>query len=388
MPDTRINRKESQTTDMNGYNRPDLDILSAVCRSFRIDDALTEARLLTGGNINTTYYVRCADGREYLVQRINCYVFRDPVSVMSNIDLVTRHIIEYNNAHGLYDHRSRLHFHHTENGKNYILRGGDEFWRVSNFIQDTVSFETGSTEELLEMTGKAFGRFQKQLSDFDASLLAETIPDFHNTPKRLSKLFEDERIDECGRCAAVMHELDFIRENADVGSSLKKALDSGELPSRVTHNDTKINNVLFDRVTLEPVAVVDLDTVMPGLAAYDFGDAVRSAACTTSEDEEELSLVKFDLSRFEAFAKGFIGQTAGILTDAEIMSLPKGAAVIALELASRFLDDYITGDKYFRCTKPQHNLIRARCQLALYRDIISKMDEMNAIVRRVAGIKG
>lgn len=369
---------------MNDYSKPDFDALTAVCRSFRIDDAITDARLLTGGNINTTYYVKCADGKEYLVQRVNCYVFRDPVSVMRNIDLVTRHIIEANGRMGITEHRSRLHFHHTADDKNYVFRGNGEFWRISNFIRDTVSFDIGQTEQLLEMTGKAYGRFQKQLSDFDASLLTETIPDFHNTPKRLEKLFGDERANECGRCSQVKPELDFFHANAEFASSLKRDLDSGKLPARVTHNDTKINNVLFDRVTLEPVAVVDLDTVMPGLAAYDFGDAVRSAACTTAEDEENLELVRFDLDRYEAFARGFIGQTAGILADEEIASLPVGAAVITLELASRFLDDYIMGDKYFRISKPDHNLIRARCQLALYRDIMSKMDEMKAIVEKVA----
>ena len=364
--------------------------LEEVCRRFRIPGTIAGWQQLTSGHINTTYQVRCAhEGRQtaYLVQRVNTYVFRDPVQMMRNIDLITSHLMKKNQAAGITDRRSRLHFHHTETGDNYIFLGEEgqrEFWRLSNYVEDALSFDSSDDPKVLRMAGKAFGRFEAQLSDFDVEKLFEVIPHFHDTRLRLETFFAHVREDPCQRCGEVREEIDAIARARDFACQLNEKLDRGELFYRVTHNDTKTNNVLFDKDTLEPVNVIDLDTVMPGLAAHDFGDTIRFAANTAREDEEDLSKVSLDLKLFRAFAEGYIGETAGFLTDAELDSMALGAATITLEQASRFLDDYITGDKYFKTDYPGHNLVRARCQLALFADMMEKYEEMDRIVHQVA----
>ncbi len=364
--------------------------LQEVCRRFRIPGTLTDWKQLTSGNINTTYKVNCVhEGQQtaYLVQRVNTYVFKDPVQMMRNIDLITSHLMKKNEAAGITDRRSRLHFHHTEEGDNYIFLGEEgeqEFWRLSNYVEDALSFDSSDDPRVLRMAGKAFGRFEAQLSDFDAAQLFEVIPNFHNTRLRLETLFGHVQEDPCQRCAEVQEEINAIAKARDFACQLNEKLDRGELFYRVTHNDTKTNNVLFDKDTLEPVNVIDLDTVMPGLAAHDFGDTVRFAANTAEEDEADLSKVSLDLDLFRAFAEGYIGETAGFLTEAELDSMALGAATITLEQASRFLDDYITGDKYFKTNYPGHNLVRTRCQLALFADMMEKYEEMDRIVHEVA----
>ena len=363
--------------------------LAYVCQAFRLEGEILRYRLIPSGHINTTYYVALYDGKEvrqYLAQKVNWYVFKEPVSMMNNIDLITQHIIKKEKT---LERRRRLHFHHTAAGKNYIWLGeGEEreFWRVSNFVENSVSFETsdGNTK-MLEMSGIAFGKFVKQLQDFDATQLVESIKDFHNTRKRLNTLFSDAELDVVGRSAGVREELDYIAANRDFACQLCDMIDRKEVPIRVTHNDTKTNNILFDRVTLDPLVIIDLDTCMPGLACYDFGDTIRFAACTAAEDEADVSKMKLDLGLFRAYAEGFISTAAEFLTDKELETMALGAAIITLELASRFLDDYITGDKYFRIDYPEHNLVRARAQLALFKDMMLHLNEMNAIVHEVAG---
>lgn len=357
--------------------------LCQVCKAFRIPGEITEWLPLTSGNINTTYYVVCQDGTEkkdYLVQCVNSYVFKHPERVMHNIELVTEHIRRKNALQGITGRRTRLHFHHTAEGRNYYVIKEGEFWRLSNFIEDSVSFDTAEDSKVLQMAGKAFGQFARQLADFDAGQLYETIPHFHDTRQRLETFFAHVEEDPCGRCAEVQEEIAQIRGAREFGCKLNEMVDRGELPLRVTHNDTKTNNVLFDKETLEPLVVIDLDTVMPGLAAHDFGDTIRFAANTAVEDEADLSKVSLDLELFRAFAEGYIGAAGDLLTSAELKTLALGAATITLEQAMRFLDDYITGDWYFKTLYPGHNLVRARCQLALFQDMISKFDKMNAIV--------
>ena len=361
--------------------------LRQVCEAFRIPGEIVEYRALTSGNINSTYYVMCRDGQEekdYLVQCVNAYVFKNPERVMHNIELVTEHIRRKNAIHGITGRRTRLHFHHTAEGRNYYVLNEGEFWRLSNFIADSVSFDTADDPKVLQMAGKAFGQFARQLTDFDASQLYETIPHFHDTRRRLETFFAHVEEDPCGRCDEVREEIAVIRAAYDFGCRLNEMVDRGELPLRVTHNDTKTNNVLFDKDTLEPLVVIDLDTVMPGLAAHDFGDTIRFAANTAAEDEEDLSKVSLDLELFRAFAEGYIGAAGDLLTPAEIEAMALGAVTITLEQASRFLDDYITGDKYFKTRYPGHNLVRTRCQLALFKDMMGKFDAMNAIVREIA----
>ncbi len=355
-----------------------LQELREVGEAFRLKGEFDTYSLITHGNINTTYRVFYKNpDKSYIFQKVNTYVFKEPVHIMKNIDLVTEHIRK-KNASG-----AALHFHHTDSGKNYLFAADNTFWRVTNDIE-SLTYQGSSDPKVLFMAGKAFGEFQLALSDFDASLLYDTIPDFHNTKKRLEGFFANVEKDEYGRVKEVEREIDFIRSQRETASRLTEMFESGKIPARVTHNDTKINNVLFNKLTGQPLAVIDLDTVMPGLAAHDFGDAVRFAANTAAEDEKDLSKVSLSLELYESFAEGFISAAAPILTDAEIETMALGGLTIAIELGMRFLDDYITGDKYFTTHYEGHNLVRTRCQLALAADMIKKMEQMNEIVYKTA----
>ena len=369
----------------NDYDEALRDKLADICHQFRLPGELILYRLIPTGHINTAYYVALYDGKEvrqFLAQKINWYVFRDPVTMMHNIDLITRHIM---NKERTLERRRRLHFHHTAEGHNYVILGegeNAEFWRLYNFIENSVSFETAEgNPEVLRMSGKAFGKFNRQLQDFDASQLVESIPHFHDTVYRMNTFFDTVAADPLGRVKDALPEIGTIRESREFAGTLCRQIERGELPIRVTHNDTKTNNILFDRDTLDPLVIIDLDTCMPGLACYDFGDTIRFAACTAEEDEPDSGKMKLDLALFRAYTEGYLAETAGFLTGAEVDSLATGAAVITLELASRFLGDYLVGDKYFRIDYPTHNLVRARAQLALYRDMRLHMDEMRQIIR-------
>ncbi len=381
--------------------------LSFICRKFRLPGEMILHRWIPTGHINTAYYVALYDGKEvrqYLVQKVNWYVFRDPVSMMHNIDLLTRHIMD---KEPTLERRRRLHFHHTAAGHNYLIlretadgfvdldESGEavgaepwnsdwEFWRLYNFIENSVSFETADGEaEVLRMSGKAFGKFNRQLRDFDASQLVESIPHFHDTAYRLRTFFDVVEQDPLARAKDAEAEIALIRQNAAFGCTLCRQIERGELPIRVTHNDTKTNNILFDRDTNDPLVIIDLDTCMPGLACYDFGDTIRFAACTAEEDQVEgMSL---DLNLVRAYAEGYLGEMKDVLSDAEIESLSTGAAVITLELASRFLGDYLVGDKYFRIDDAEQNLRRAQAQLALFQDMMLHMDDMKQIIKEVRG---
>ena len=334
--------------------------------------------VITMGNINSTfkvtYILENKALKSYLFQKVNTNVFKNPVEIMENIDRVTSHI------RAKFPSQLSLHFYHTGDGKNYYVSEKDYFWRVSNFV-DSVAYNVTEDLVVIASTGEAFGRFQMQLADFDGSTLHETIKDFHNTKLRLDKLFEDAGIDPVNRAESVAEELAYIASVRDTASKLSIMFENGDLPVRVTHNDTKANNVLFDKITKRPLLVIDLDTVMPGMPMYDFGDAVRFIASTAEEDEPDLNKVYFDTGKFRAFAKGFLGQVKDSLTKKELDNMVLGAFSITVELAARFLDDYITGDKYFKINYPQHNLVRARCQLKLAKDIMRKADELKWIVR-------
>lgn len=372
--------------------------LSYICSQFRIEGDILVYRWIPSGHINTAYYVAMYDGKEIyqlLVQRINTYVFRDPVGMMRNIERITEHI---RSQEPTMEKRRRLHFRHTAERKNYVvLKDGVvadekevdfqdpsvEFWRVYNFIEFSTSFETSEgNPEVLRMSGVAFGKFLRLLKDFDAGSLMESIPHFHDTRFRLNSFFRAVDEDVMGRVKDAQAEIGIIRENRDFAETLCRAIDSGELPIRVTHNDTKTNNILFDKDTLDPLVVIDLDTCMPGLACYDFGDTIRFAACTAEEDQPEGMSLDLDLMR--AYTKGYLEEVHDVLTEAEIRSLPIGAAVITLELGSRFLLDYLVGDKYFRIDYPEQNLRRAQAQLVLFRDMMKHMDDMQKIVQELS----
>lgn len=356
--------------------------LDSIGKIFRLSGKLYSINTITDGNVNSTYKIgyRLEDGsvKAYVAQRINPYVFKHPAEIMNNIDLVTSHIRSRVPAG-----QTTLHFHHTADGKNYYIDEEDgSFWRLYTFIP-AVCYNTCESLDVLKNAGEAFGQFQMQLSDFDASLLFETIPDFHNTKKRLETLFAHAEEDPCGRAHEIGAELDYLRSMQPVACRLTEALEAGEIPLRVTHNDTKINNVLLDRKTNKPLVVIDLDTVMPGLAMHDFGDAVRFGASTAAEDEADLSLVSLSLEKYRAFSEGFIKYTRSALIPAEIDMMALGALTITLELASRFLDDYLLGDKYFKVNYEGHNLVRARCQLHLAKDMCAKYDQMCEIIKEL-----
>ncbi len=359
-------------------------MLQRIGRLFRIPGPFFSYEEIKMGNVNRTYKVDYVvdDGlgtaylKSYLVQRINTYAFRTPEQLMSNIEKVTEHLRQKSPG------ETYLHFHHTAERKNYIA---DEtgFWRLCNYIP-SVTFNTCSDPEVVRNAGKAFGRFQTQLSDFDASSLYCTIPDFHDTRIRYENLSGDIREDPLGRVKEVQSEIDAVMSLREPACRLTDLYRSGKLPLRVTHNDTKINNVLFEKETCRPLTVIDLDTVMPGLTGHDFGDAIRFAANTVEEDCPDAGRAKLDLNVFWAFTEGFLSETACSLTKNEVDSLAMSGFCLACELATRFLGDYILGDKYFKISYPEHNLIRARCQIALAEDMLKKMDAMDALVHRYA----
>lgn len=350
-----------------------------VCRAFKIYDEFLGYKEITIGNINSTYrvYFLRPDGskKSFVLQKLNLFVFKHPQAVMRNIDLVTEHI-RAERLEGI-----NLHYHHTITGENYYI---DEtgFWRMMNFI-DSVSCDQCQGTDILYNAGKAFGKFQCDLQTFNANTLFETIKDFHNTPKRLEQLFEDvenAKKRNSSRVNDICEELEYIKSVKETASIIQKLHDDGELPVRVTHNDTKINNVLFEKGTGNALTVIDLDTVMPGLVAHDFGDAVRFGANFVEEDSPEFEKAGLDLEKFTSFAKGFILSTKKILTKREIDTLALSCFTLTIELAARFLADYVNDDVYFHTRYSEHNLVRARCQIALAKDILLKQDKMKEII--------
>lgn len=362
--------------------------LLRVGEAFRLAGPFFNYEEVSQGNVNRTYkvnYIRddgtgMAQIKPYLMQRVNTYAFKNPIQLMENIDKVTEYIRKKQ------PDKVGLHFHHTEADgvrRTYLMDEDNSFWRVCNYVP-SVTFDSCDDIRVVRNAGEAFGEFQMVLSDFDAKQLYYTIPDFHDTRKRYEAMIRDAERDDCGRVAEVREELDWLLSVQDLACSLTDMYNRGELPLRVTHNDTKINNVLFDEITHEALVVVDLDTVMPGLVGHDFGDAIRFAANFVEEDHQEYEKAGINLNIFWAFAEGFLKKTAKTLTDAEVETLGLSCFVLACELATRFLADYINGDKYFNVKKEKHNLVRTRCQIALAKDMLEKMDAMDAIVKECA----
>ena len=351
--------------------------LEKIGQAFCIEGVYVGYEKIKAGNVNQTYKVtyRRADGslKNYIVQRVNTYAFRQPEELLHNADLITEHI-RAKKREGV-----ALHFHHTSDRKTYIYDEEHGFWRLTNYIP-SVTYNGSTDMQVLRRTGEAFGAFQRQLADFPVTGLYETIPNFHNTPKRLETLFADAEQDPLGRAAEVREELAYIASVREEAETLTRLYEAGKLPLRVTHNDTKINNVLFDPETDEAMVIVDLDTVMPGLVGHDFGDGVRFAANCVEEDCPDAEKAACDLNRFRAFAEGFLSQTADLLTEMERKTLALSVFCIAVELGSRFLDDYLVGDQYFNIDYPTHNLVRSRCQLALARDVHEKLGDMQRMI--------
>lgn len=354
--------------------------LEEVSRCFRIEGEFLGYETIQVGNVNKTYEVkfRLPDGthKSFLVQNVNTYAFRAPVQLMENVDKVTEHIRAKKPG------KVALHFHHTADRKTYVIDGSN-FWRMTNYIR-SVTHNSVSNLDVVRNAGKAFGEFQMLLNDFDSAQLYETIPDFHNTRQRYQQLNDAVKADPEGKVAEVQEELQYLFEVEDIACRLTDMWKRGELPQRVTHNDTKINNVLFDPENNSAMVVVDLDTVMPGLVGHDFGDAVRFAANREAEDSKNLDQVGIDLDVFCAFAEGFLEMTADTLTPNELDTLALSCLNLTVELATRFLADYILGSPYFNTAYPEHNLVRARCQIALAKDMQRHMAQMEQIVHDCA----
>ncbi|MBE6949811.1 MAG: aminoglycoside phosphotransferase family protein [Ruminococcaceae bacterium] len=329
------------------------------------------------GHINSTFKIETDQGNEYVLQRINTYVFKDPIGLMNNAGAITDYIRERVN-----DPRLALHFLTTTDGQFYYEDEKGEFWRMYDFVGG-FCLDTPEREEDFYQSALAFGRFQQMLSEFPAETLTETIPEFHNTIDRYRQFKESVAADRMGRLESCRDDVEFLLAREEMGSRLQKLREAQVLPLRVTHNDTKLNNVLLDKVTRKSLCVLDLDTVMPGLSAYDFGDSIRFGAATAAEDERDTSKMEMDLHLFEVYTRGFL-EAATNLTDEELKALPMGAYTMTLECATRFLKDYLDGDVYFSVKYSDHNLVRARTQIKLVADMETKMDEMNAIVARVA----
>ena len=352
-----------------------------ILTKFHIQGNAVSCREFGSGHINDTYKVETDDGHRYILQRINKFVFNNPVEVMQNVSAVTDFLRKTLNCPD-----ETLHFIRTDENLRYFVDENDDCWRCYEFA-DGVCLEAPETEEDFYQSAIAFGRFQEMLSDFPADTLHETIPLFHNTVNRYRLFKEALDLDRVGRASTIAEEVEFIMEREEEAGTICRLLDSGELPLRVTHNDTKINNIMIDENTGKAVCVIDLDTVMAGSALYDYGDAIRFGANTAAEDEADTSKISLDLNLFREFTAGFLSEVGDLLTEEEIACLPLGIKVMTCELAMRFLTDYIDGDLYFRVKSPDHNLVRAHAQMKLLEDIESKNDEMNAIIAELIAAK-
>ena len=331
------------------------------------------------GHINDTFLTVTESGKRYIFQRINHTVFPRPAQIMENITAVTAHIRQKVLATGGDAERCTLEVIRTDSGAAFYQDGIGSYWRMYAFTEGTVTQERADSVQAFAAAATAFGRFQGWLADFPAQQLHEPIANFHNTPIRYANLLRAIAEDPMGRVASVQAEIEFVKAREAFVHTLERAWAEGRLPLRVTHNDTKLNNILFDAQSGEPVCVIDLDTVMPGYSVNDFGDSIRFGANTAAEDETDLSKVSLDLGLYHAYAKGFLAGCEGKLIDTEIALMPIGARMMTLECGMRFLTDYIEGDAYFRIAHPQHNLDRCRCQFALVADMERKEQEMSLI---------
>lgn len=359
-----------------------MEKIKQVLAQFGLTDEIAEIKPMTNGHINNSFRVTLHSGKAYTLQAINTFVFKEPEKVMENILAVTGHIRRKLEKTGRDAERGCLQMVLTKEKKPLYRDDEGNCWRVYQFVDRARTYDVIEDPIQLYNAGRGFGMFQQMLADFPMDSLHETIPDFHNTPKRFEALFEAARLDKCGRAESVAEDVAFFRERVEAGSLLVNLTNEGKIPLRVTHNDTKVNNILIDDATNEALCVIDLDTVMPGWVALDFGDAIRFAANTAEEDEKDLSKVSLDLSLYEQFTRGFLREAGKDLTELELMYLPHGARIITLELAARFLADHINGDEYFKIHRENHNLDRARCQMKLVLSMEQQFDEMRNIVAK------
>ena len=346
-----------------------------ILEQFCLDEAPVSCERYGCGHINETYLVVTGSGRRYILQKISNRAFPDVAGLQENIAAVTAHLRKQNP-----EPYSALNLIETKTGESWYHFGENSDWRVYDFIEHSICLQAPESPEDFYQSAIAFGAFQQQLEDFPAQTLHETIKNFHNTPDRYRLFRQALEQDAVGRASQVQPEIQFALSHEKIGGELTRMLKAGQLPLRVTHNDTKLNNVMLSEETRTPLCVIDLDTTMPGLSAYDFGDSIRFGAATAAEDEKDLSKVTMSLDLFRIFTRGFLKACPG-LTEKERQVLPLGALTMTLECGLRFLTDYLAGDHYFGIHYPQQNLDRCRTQFKLVADMEEKMAHMNAIVQ-------
>ncbi|WP_330635788.1 aminoglycoside phosphotransferase family protein [Blautia sp.] len=352
---------------------------------FNLPGELKECIRYGSGHINDTYrltYETPQGTKRYILQRMSKSIFKKPVELMENVSGVTAWLRKKIIENGGDPERETLTLVKSNDGLPYFVDSTGEYWRVYLFIEGATCYDAVKDDNDFYQSAVAFGHFQRLLADYPAETLHETIKDFHNTPDRLEKFKKAAAEDICGRAASVQKEIDFILEREELTHALYDLQLDGRLPLRVTHNDTKLNNIMIDDETGKAICVIDLDTVMPGLTANDFGDSIRFGASTALEDEQDLSKVSCDLHLFDVYARGFIEGCGGALTDLEIDMLPMGAILMTFENGIRFLTDHLEGDHYFHIHREGHNLDRCRTQLTLVKDMQEKLPQMNAIIQK------
>lgn len=360
--------------------KADLEQISNAVKNFNLSGKTRGCIPYGNGHINDTFMVICnePDGGEhkYVLQSVNCNVFKQPEQVMENIEKVTEYL------KGIVGNpREVLTLVRTFSDTTYYKDKDGYCWRMYDFVDDSICLERPENPDDFYQCAYAFGKFQRYLTDFPADTLYETIPDFHNTPKRYENFLKALEQDKCGRAASVADEIEFVKQRCDFYSVLLDSHKQGKLPLRVSHNDTKSNNVMLDAATHKALCVIDLDTIMPGFSVTDFGDAIRFGASTASEDEKDLSKVNLDIEMFKIYTKGFLDGCKGQLQDEEIMLLPEGSKMMTIECGMRFLTDYLEGDVYFKTAYPEHNLDRCRTQFKLVADMEAHWDELKNIVK-------
>ena len=360
--------------------------IESIAKHFGIDTELLDPKPLARGHINDTYILagkkHGVTGR-YVIQRINHTVFKDPASMMKNIIRVTEHIGAKMREIDAPLASRQLTVIGTDDGRGYYRDCDGNFWRVYNFIENAATRDSLESAELAYEAARMFGRFQRMLIDLPGPALHETIAGFHNTPRRFGAFQEVLAADTLNRSRDAKPEIDFVSENSGLCDVLLDLAGKGEIPVRIAHNDTKINNVMLDEKTNKGVCVIDLDTVMPGLSVYDFADMIRTATCSAAEDERDLSKVAVDISMFKALVRGFAAETSGFLTSVEKKHLVFAGKLITFEQLIRFLTDYLAGDVYYRISRQGHNLDRSRTQMKLLESIIEREEVMNELVERV-----
>ena len=356
--------------------------LKEICERFKIYGAFVSAERYGEGHINDTFLIVTTETK-YILQRVNNIVFKKPEDVMENISKVTNYMSNLIVSAGGDASRETLTIVKTIDDADYYISDDGQLFRVYIFIDNATCYQIIENGKVFYRAARAFGKFQKMLKDFPAKELHETIVNFHNTVDRYRIFKEAIDADKVNRLESVKAEVEFALSREKDASIIVDALKNKKIPLRVTHNDTKLNNVMIDDITGEGVCVIDLDTVMPGSMLYDFGDSIRFGASTASEDELDLSKVNMDLNLFVEYARGYLEELGDSITEEELNLLPMSAKLMTLECGVRFLTDYLDGDNYFKIHRENHNLDRARTQFKLVWDMEQKMDEMNQIIKKM-----